>query len=78
MGGRLISGMLALALVVTPLFAAAQQEGTVSGDKAADMMVDVVVVRPLGLVAAMVGTVLTVVAVPFTIPSGSVKTSARD
>src|SRR5512139_1199873 len=75
---RLISGVLALVLVVMPLVAAAQQEGTLSGDRAADMVVDVVLVRPLGLAATLVGAVLTVVALPFTIPSGSVEASARE
>jgi hypothetical protein len=42
------------------------------------MVVDVVVVRPLGLVATAIGTVLTVVALPFTIPSGSVEKSAHE
>lgn len=69
---------LALALLVAPWPAAAQDEGPVSGDKATDMVVDVVVVRPLGLVATAIGTVLTVVALPFTIPSGSVEKSAQE
>ncbi|NDP48490.1 MAG: hypothetical protein GZ085_08905 [Sulfuriferula multivorans] len=42
------------------------------------MVVDAVVMRPLGLAAMLVGTVLTVVALPFTIPSGSVESSARE
>jgi hypothetical protein len=71
-------GVLALALAVMPLAAAAQHDGTVSGDRATDMAVDVVVVRPLGLVATVIGTVLTVVALPFTIPSGSVGKSAHE
>lgn len=73
-----LSGMLALLLAVTSLGAAAQQDDTVSGDKATDMVVDAVVVRPLGLAATAIGTVLTVVALPFTIPSGSVGTSAHE
>lgn len=72
------AGVLALALAVMPVSANAQQEGSVSGDKATDMVVDVVVVRPLGLVTTVIGTVLTVVALPFTIPSGSVEASARE
>lgn len=75
---RLIIGVLALALAVIPLWAAAQQDGSVSGDKATDMAVDAVVVRPLGLLATVVGAALTVVALPFTIPSGSVESSARE
>jgi hypothetical protein len=75
---RRLSGALALLLVVAPLGAAAQQDGTVSGDKATDMVVDAVVMRPLGLAATVIGSVLTVVALPFTIPSGSVETSAHE
>ena len=77
-GSRLISGVLALALVMTPGWAIAQPDDTVSGDKATDMVVDVVVMRPLGLAATIIGTVLTVVALPFTIPSGSVETSVHE
>lgn len=73
------AGVLALALALTPLAAAASQhDDTISGDKTTDMVVDVVVVRPLGLVTTVIGTVLTVVALPFTIPSGSVEASARE
>ena len=78
MRNRLVPALLAVALGAIPLCAAAQQEDTVSGDKATDMVVDAVVMRPLGLVATVAGTVLTVVALPFTIPSGSVETSARE
>jgi hypothetical protein len=72
----LTSGVLALALAVVPLSAAARQDG--SGDKATDMAVDAVVVWPLGLLATVVGAALTVVALPFTIPSGSPENSARE
>lgn len=75
---KLLSGVLAGVLFVMPVCSAAQTDGTVSGDKATDMVVDVVVMRPLGLAATIVGTVLTVVALPFTIPSGSVEASARE
>lgn len=59
---------LAVLLILIPQFAAAQQDGTVSGDKSTDMLVDAVVMRPLGLATTLVGVVLTVVALPFTIP----------
>lgn len=74
---RLASALLAVALGAMPVGAPAQQDDTISGDKATDMVVDVVVMRPLGLVATAAGAVLTVVALPFTIPSGSVERSAR-
>ena len=78
MGKRLNSAMLALALVVTPLSAAAQPDESVTGDRAADMVIDAVIMRPLGLVATVLGAALTVVALPFTIPSGSVEASAHE
>lgn len=78
MRNRLIAALLAAALAVLPVCAPAQQYDTVSGDKATDMVVDALVVRPLGLAATVVGTVLTVVALPFTIPSGSVEASAQE
>ena len=78
MGRRSVAWVLALLLVAMPLFAKAQQDDTISGDKATDMVVDVVVMRPLGLVATVLGTALTVVALPFTIPSGSVEKSAQE
>ena len=78
MRNRLVSALLAVALGAMPVCATAQQNDSVTGDRATDMVVDAVVMRPLGLVATVVGTVLTVVALPFTIPSGSVETSARE
>ena len=74
----LASALLAVALGAMPVCATAQQNDPVSGDRATDMVVDAVVMRPLGLVATVAGTVLTVVALPFTIPSGSVEASARE
>jgi hypothetical protein len=78
MRGRLMSAVLTLALAVMPCSAAAEADGSITGDRAADMVLDVVVMRPLGLVATVLGTALTVVALPFTIPSGSVEASARE
>ena len=49
MGSKLGAGLIALALAATHLPAAADDPNTVSGDKGMDMLVDVVVVRPLGL-----------------------------
>ena len=76
MSKKLFLGLLALLLAAIPLSAAAAP-GSVSGDPAADMVVDIVVMRPLGLVTTVVGAALTVLALPFTIPSGSVKASAN-
>ena len=70
--------LMAWVLAAIPLSAVAEHGNTVSGDKATDMVVDIVVVRPLGLVTTVVGAVLTVVALPFTLPSGSVGASAHE
>ncbi len=78
MKNRISSVILVVFLTTAPQFSAAQQNGTISGDKGTDMVMDAVVMRPLGLVATLVGAVLTVVALPFTIPSGSVESSARE
>jgi hypothetical protein len=71
---KLFIGLLAILLAAIPLAAAAD---TISGDRTADMMVDVVVVRPLGLLTTLAGVALTVVALPFTLPSGSVASSVQ-
>lgn len=51
-------------------------DDTVTGDKGTDMVLDLAISRPLGIVATVVGSALFVVALPFTIPSGSVGESA--
>ena len=43
-----------------------------------DMLLDAVVVRPLGLIAIVAGSVGFVVALPFTLLSGSVDSSANE
>ncbi|WP_323002520.1 hypothetical protein [Denitromonas sp.] len=67
--------VLAAALAAAPVHA--QEAGSVTGDKATDMAVDLVVVRPLGFVGAVIGTVGFVLALPFTVPSGSVGETAE-
>ncbi len=57
---------LALLCATTPTLA---ESGT--GDRAADMMFDLILLRPLGLLATGAGSVIFVVALPFTLPSGS-------
>jgi hypothetical protein len=78
MNRKLAAWFIALVFAVAPLSASAENSDTVTGDKATDMVVDLVVVRPLGVAATVIGTVLTVVGLPFTIPSGSVESSARE
>jgi len=72
-----MSGLIAFALITTPHSSIADDANTVTGDKSTDMAVDLVIIRPLGLATTIVGTALTIVALPFTIPSGSVRESAQ-
>lgn len=58
--------------------APAAAEPTVSGDRGTDMAVDLVLMRPLGIVATVVGTVGFVVALPFTLPTGTTGDTARE
>lgn len=53
---------------------AVREPGT--GDKGTDMVLDVLVLRPLGLVTTGIGSVLFVVSLPFTLPSGSSEEAA--
>ncbi len=69
--------LLAAVVTAAPAVGMARDE-TITGDKGSDMLVDLVVVRPVGVVATVIGGVAFVVALPFTIPSGSVGTSAQE
>ena len=64
--------MVALMIVSSPLRA---QTAAPSGS---DMFVDLVVTRPLGLLGIVLGSAAFVVALPFTVPSGSVARSAEE
>ncbi|MGA7178707.1 MAG: hypothetical protein WBX11_03835 [Thiobacillaceae bacterium] len=74
---RLMAGLIAFALIAAPWSSLADDPNTVSGDKSTDMAVDLLIMRPLGLATTVIGTALTIVALPFTIPSGSVRESAQ-
>lgn len=68
---------LALAACVALAAAPAAAQGVspsdpVLGDPAADMVADLLIVRPLGLVGTVIGAAGFVLALPFTVPSGSV------
>ncbi|ATE61103.1 hypothetical protein [Thauera sinica] len=70
---------LIAALALSPVApVAAQQNDTVTGDRGGDMAVDLVVVRPLGIIATVIGTAGFVLALPFTVPSGSAGDTARE
>lgn len=72
------TSVLALLFMLFCQTAAASGRTPVSGDRGTDMLVDAVVVRPLGVVATLIGTTLTVVTLPFTIPSGSVESTVQE
>lgn len=77
MARSLTAGLLALALLATPCAAQADDPGTISGDKGTDMLVDAVVMRPLGLAATVLGAAVTLVTLPFTLATGSADEAAR-
>lgn len=65
---------VALALAIAPFSAQADGQGERepgTGDKGTDMVLDLLILRPLGLLTAGVGSALFVVSLPFTLPSGS-------
>lgn len=66
---RAIALALSIALSVPGL---ARAEGeTFSGDKSTDMVLDLLILRPLGLLATGLGSAAFVVALPFTLPGGN-------
>ena len=77
MARRLMARLLTLALFAAPCVLVADDANSVTGDRSTDMAVDLVIVRPFGLATTIVGMALTIVALPFTIPSGSVRESAQ-
>ncbi len=56
----------------TPAFSQDQREPT-----GGEIMFDLVLTRPLGLAAIVVGTAVFVVGLPFTLPTGSVGVAAK-
>ena len=70
--------LLAVALHFPASAAFAQEHGTISGDRSTDMALDLIVVRPIGLVASVIGTAGFVLALPFTLPSGSAGETAHE
>ena len=59
------------------LVSAQNQTEPVTGERGSDMAADLVLVRPLGIVGSLLGAVGFVVALPFTIPSGTVGEAGR-
>jgi len=77
LASRLVTGLVAAALAVSPVTASAADE-SLTGDRGSDMLLDTVLVRPISLAATIVGVAAFIVSLPFTIPSGSVKDAAEN
>jgi hypothetical protein len=80
---KLVVVTLTLAMAVPPVFAQMQptgpdQEQIGREPTTAEMYADGLIARPLGLVASVVGAVVFVVTLPFTIPSKSVHSAAKE
>ena len=61
---------LCMALSAVPALAGEPKDGM-------EVAADVLIVRPVSLVAAVVGTAVFIVALPFSIPSGSVEKTGK-
>jgi hypothetical protein len=71
---RLFAALMTLTLVAPPALA----DESISGDKSTDMAVDLIVVRPLGISATVIGAAGFVIALPFTLPTGTTGETARE
>lgn len=49
-----------------------------SGDRGADMAVDALLVRPIGLIGSIVGAAVWIVSLPFTLPAGNPGEAAEE
>lgn len=73
----LLIGLLALSLSAGPVLAYEDQEQAKREPKGEEMMADALLARPLGLVAMVLGVFTFVVALPFTLPTGSADSAAN-
>jgi len=73
----LVSALAAVCMILTASLVRAEQYATDIPPTAEAMAGDVIFVRPLGLAATILGAATFLVALPFTIPSGSVGSSAK-
>lgn len=77
LAARVMVGLMAATVSGSALAERPLNEPT-TGDKGSDMLVDLVLVRPLGAVATVIGTAAFVISLPFTLPSGSADEAARE
>ena len=69
--------MKRIVMVLFVAIAVIAASGPAFGGDAEDIPVDILIIRPVTLVGTVLGTALFVVALPFSIPSGSVKMTAK-
>ena len=73
----LVSAVAAVCFILTATTVRADQYSDYDRPSSEAMAGDLIFVRPLGLAATIVGAATWIVALPFTIPSGSVGSSAK-
>ncbi len=73
----LIAAVLLITWAASPVLAKRKQSITGEDRNAVSMMFDLVVLRPLGLVATVVGTAFFVVSLPFSILGGNTGEAAK-
>ena len=72
---RALAAGLALAMLLPPAPVLAQSAAG-TGDRGTDMVLDLLILRPLGLLTTALGSAAFVVSLPFTLPSGSTGAAA--
>ena len=74
---RLMAAAIAAAVASTPAVAQGRDE-PITGDRGSDMLVDLVVLRPIGAVVTVIGAAAFVLSLPFTLPTGSTREAGRE
>lgn len=74
---KAIKALIICTLSVAVCPALADDAGTISGDKGTDMLVDALLVRPLGVAGIVLGAAATLVSLPFTVTGGNVGETAH-
>lgn len=74
---RLFTIMLVFAFLLTSTAAFSQDGYERAEPSGAEIMLDIILIRPLGIVATAIGGVVFLVGLPFTLPTSSVKVSAE-
>lgn len=75
--GSVAAILVCIALGLAPVRILAADD-TVTGDKGTDAALDLLIVRPAGVVATAVGAAIFVIGLPFSIAGGNVEESAKE